>query len=547
MKTGYAKWKRVIVLLISCCLLSHVFSLTALSESQDCRGFNPETNTSYTQGGIAFSIPSHYTLKGRKKDPSTFLGGITDRGAETVLSFAQVDWDEDCDEAICIEAFMEGTRSKTAGKEKVGNEEYNIAEVKIAGKEGVVVFPEESSLEGWTMVHAFIFQADRENVTIVSFAQANHSDTNYFWDFTSMLWTAHSADTQDSGYTPYPAEEYYGLQRIPNIGKLPEKAYTSPDEAKKLVNLLFYVDGTVISVGTWRDICEAIGNEAQEADKSGDFVAIKNQDGVVWVAVPTEADYALPKVDENVRFYGQYVEFNEETQTVGLNSYPEYKNVPDGNEKKEEILFRNIPWGTDYDDVVSQIPEVAFYPFTGEIYKTYSVDQIITEDGLSFECKDINIRGSAIRGSLPVAGYQTTDVDLYFAYVPANGVLSKEKEDSAFYGASYEFTPEDTKGMASDLKGKLTSIYGEASKTTQEKDLWGGIIEYTYWNGANDTLLVMCVDDESASSWKSTEKIRIVYAWREGDKLLQEASDCLKREAVANEKSKFGNGNTDGL
>lgn len=331
MKTGCAKWKRVIVLFISCCLLSHALFLAAFSESQDCRGFNPETNTTYTQGEIAFSIPSHYTLKGRQKDPIMFLGGITDRGAETFLSFSQLDWNEDCDEAECIDAFMEGTRSKTAGKEKVENEEYNIAEVKIAGKKGVVVFPEESSLEGWTMVHAFIFQADRENLTIASFAQANHSDTNYFWDFTRMLWTAHSVDTQDSGYTPYPAEEYYGLQRIPNVGKLPEKAYSSPDEAKKLTNLLFYVDGTVISVGTWRDICEAIGNKAPEADKSGDFVAIRNQDGVVWVTVPTEADYALPKIDENVRFYGQYVEFNEETKTVGLNGYPAYEDVPIGN------------------------------------------------------------------------------------------------------------------------------------------------------------------------------------------------------------------------
>lgn len=214
---------------------------------------------------------------------------------------------------------------------------------------------------------------------------------------------------------------------------------------------------------------------------------------------------------------------------------------------RKEIIFRDIPWGTSYDDVVSQIPDVTFYPFTGEIYKTYSVDQIITGDGLRFENSDINISGNSVYGSLSVAGYQTTDVDLYFAYVPVNGVLTKEKADSAFYGASYEFTPEDTKGMASDLKEKLTSIYGEASKTTQDKDLWGGVVKYTYWYGANDTLLVLCVDDESASRWKSTEKIRIVYAWREGDKLLQEASDCLKREAVANERSNFGDGNTNGL
>ena len=409
MNTGCAKLKRAIVLLISFCLLPYAFFLTAFSESQDCRGFDPETNVAYTQGGIAFSIPSHYTLKNHEEESDIFWGGIT--ATETLLSFSQTYWNADWDKATCIEAYMEGIRSKTAGKEKVENEEYNIAEVKIAEKEGFVVFPEESNLEGWTTIITFIFQKDRENVTVASFLQADNSDTNYFWDFTRMLWTAHSADTQDSGYTPYPAEEYYGLQRIPNIGKLPEKAYSSPDEAKKLTNLLFYVDGTVVSVGTWNDICETMGNEAPETDKSGDFVAIKNQDGVVWVTIPTEADYALPKIDENVRFYGQYVEFNEETQTVGLNGYPAYKNVPDGNKNQEEILFRNIPWGTNYDDVVSQIPEITFHSYSGEYFKTYSVDQIITGDGLRFENSDINISGGDVRGSLSVAGYQTTGVD----------------------------------------------------------------------------------------------------------------------------------------
>lgn len=115
------------------------------------------------------------------------------------------------------------------------------------------------------------------------------------------------------------------------------------------------------------------------------------------------------------------------------------------------------------------------------------------------------------------------------------------------YAASYEFEPVNTKLMAEDLEGKLSSLYGEPSKTASNTDIWGGVVNYTYWYGANDTLLVLCVDDKSGSTWKSDEEIRIVYAWREGDRLLQEASDCLEREAIASEKSKFGNGNTNGL
>ena len=62
MNTNCTKWKRVLVLLISFCLLSHAFFLTAFSEQQDCKEFNPETNVAFTQGGIVFSIAPYRLL-----------------------------------------------------------------------------------------------------------------------------------------------------------------------------------------------------------------------------------------------------------------------------------------------------------------------------------------------------------------------------------------------------------------------------------------------------------------------------------------------------
>lgn len=214
---------------------------------------------------------------------------------------------------------------------------------------------------------------------------------------------------------------------------------------------------------------------------------------------------------------------------------------------REEILFRDIPWGTNYENATSQVPEVNFVSYQGESIKTYSVEEIVYGFGIRFEYTDINIKAHNLFGSICVAGYDTSSVDLFFAYVPVGDSLSRLDKDSALYAASYEFNPIDTKAMAKDLKEKLSAMYGDPSETSHGEDFWGGAVDYTYWYGANDTLLVLCVDDESESRWKLSERIRIVYAWREGDRLLQEASDCLEREAIAGEKSKFGNGNTNGL
>lgn len=214
---------------------------------------------------------------------------------------------------------------------------------------------------------------------------------------------------------------------------------------------------------------------------------------------------------------------------------------------REEIVFRGIPWGTSYENATSQVPDVNFVSYQGESIKTYSVEEIVYGFGIRFEYTDINIKAHNLFGSVCIAGYDTSSVDLFFAYVPVDGSLTKLDRDSALYAASYEFDPIDTKAMAKDLKEKLSAMYGDPSETSHGEDFWGGAVDYTYWYGANDTLLVLCVDDESESRWKLSERIRIVYAWREGDRLLQEASDCLEREAIASEKSKFGNGNTNGL
>ena len=215
----------------------------------------------------------------------------------------------------------------------------------------------------------------------------------------------------------------------------------------------------------------------------------------------------------------------------------------------KEITFRDIPWGTSFAKVDELLGDMQLINISGEAYQTKSIDDITLGDykGLDFEYNDINIIGSALKKEVEVAGYTTEDVNLYFAYIPNNGVLNKTEEESSLYGAKYTFSTTNIDEMAKDLRDKLVSTYGEPVKESSDSDIWGNKCSYLFWSGSNETELVLKTFDAPEDSTLYEDEIEISYIWLEGDKLLQEASDTLKQEAVMKERETYGNGFTDGL
>lgn len=216
---------------------------------------------------------------------------------------------------------------------------------------------------------------------------------------------------------------------------------------------------------------------------------------------------------------------------------------------KTEILFRNIPWGTSYTETDKLISDLNMWAIAGSGYRVYPIDDIVIDDyeGPRFEYDDINIIGICNNDEISVAGYTTSDIELFFAYVPQNGVVNHSKDESALYGAYYEFEPKNLSEMAKDLKQKLTSQYGEPDKTSSRTDWMKNKYTYTFWYGANNTEVVLREMEAAKDSTLYKDGIRIAYAWLEGDKLLQNACDAEKKAAEDSESSNYGNSNTDGL
>lgn len=224
--------------------------------------------------------------------------------------------------------------------------------------------------------------------------------------------------------------------------------------------------------------------------------------------------------------------------------------VPVMAETDKEILFREIPWGTSYADVDALHPEFGLWNLSGDMYVSPSVDAVLVDNhyaGIDFEYGDINIVGNVMNGEIEVAGYTTSEMELYFAYVAQDGVLSKTEENSSLYGAKYKFEAMDLASMSTDLISKLSSLYGEPEKDTEDLDYSGNKYTYTYWYGANDTELVLKTQDAEEDNELYSDEVVISYAWRKGDEILQTASDTLKAEAQGVEAGVYGNGDTNGL
>lgn len=216
--------------------------------------------------------------------------------------------------------------------------------------------------------------------------------------------------------------------------------------------------------------------------------------------------------------------------------------------EKKEILFRDVQWGNTYSEVKSQLYEFSWSEMHFDCMKTHSVGDIIYGDykGIDFTNGGFNMVAYSYNET-NVAGYTTSDIALYFSFpVTENGIEIIE-DDAVFYGATYEFEPQDYGSMYADLSSKLTTLYGEPIKVEKETDLLGIEETCTVWEGENNVLVSLRGEDMKNKEELWEDSLTINYAWKEGDNLLTKASEQMKKEALDSESTAYGNDDVSGL
>lgn len=229
-------------------------------------------------------------------------------------------------------------------------------------------------------------------------------------------------------------------------------------------------------------------------------------------------------------------------------------NIVNNSQKQstdKEILFRDIPWGTSFTDVQNILSDFDWYGMSYEHMKRYPVQEVLTDDDGGtdvFTNGGINIVASPFTDKeTDVAGYKTSNINLYFSYTP-DGIFSKEDSQTELYGAKYEFEPQNLQSMYDDIENKLTSLYGDPADVTADKNWTGAKNTYTWWYGANDSVVVLGKSDFSeVDSDFYKDELWISYAWQKGDELLKAADDAISQSNSDTEASVYGNGSTNGL
>lgn len=193
------------------------------------------------------------------------------------------------------------------------------------------------------------------------------------------------------------------------------------------------------------------------------------------------------------------------------------------NAESHELLFKGIPWGSDMPTVVSQITETSFNDPQNDYAVSTSRNCLDKGDFFGY---DIGVDTYSSK-SVNVAGYSAR-ISLGFAHKPgSNGLLTHKKEDTAFTYAKYYIQHEDARFAMSDLKEKLTKLYGEPNHKNTNY-----VIEYDiyYWEGDNGTIISLMGEFYSSGSTEVT----IIYSFYGADDLYNKAQEALNLEERLN-------------
>lgn len=209
-------------------------------------------------------------------------------------------------------------------------------------------------------------------------------------------------------------------------------------------------------------------------------------------------------------------------------------------EIEEEIKFRGVDWGLPASDVLQALESSGLKWKSGSVATGRKIEDQASGSWSGYYGHDClyYIDTSYSSPSIKVAGYDISDVTLYFACTEKDGKITHEPADTAFYMAKYQLKPKDLQAVYDDFVTKLTAVYGEPD----QKHTKTGVITYqfTYWYGKNNTAVILTSDD----NW---DTIDINYVWYEGEELMKKAEEMQRQAELDEEQSHFGTDNTDGL
>lgn len=177
----------------------------------------------------------------------------------------------------------------------------------------------------------------------------------------------------------------------------------------------------------------------------------------------------------------------------------------------KEILFRNIPWKTSYEECM----ELGFNTshdfanpknrgINGTIFSiytmacSYGVPLVPPHEFYDGYRKTTFSMSCIFNDNIVVAGYNVSSIDADFILPSSSKLGVNSHKDGIFYSAQYKFETKnkDTAAMYASLKSKLTDLYGQPSNFTTKTDDH----KTAAWYGTNNTCAILSLGYPSDST-----------------------------------------------
>lgn len=207
--------------------------------------------------------------------------------------------------------------------------------------------------------------------------------------------------------------------------------------------------------------------------------------------------------------------------------------------KKEEILFRDIPWGTTSKNVKKFLKNKNSSVNFSLWEKGYILYPDTMLDSSSFD--GLNEGGTVIYAhKLTAGGYDIQTAQLHFAYKIQAGKIDRNTD--SLYAALYYFDVVEHEFVYKDLQQKMIDLYGNGKEICKTKTgLIAGVdysgkyeyvINQTTWYGDNNTFVTLqwVSSTNQAESVQNGCGVSMLYGKTDADSMLDDLKEALKQE-----------------
>lgn len=240
-------------------------------------------------------------------------------------------------------------------------------------------------------------------------------------------------------------------------------------------------------------------------------------------------------------------------QTTIATSEEENEIAPTEDDSQSwEITFDGIPWGTTFVEVKERFPELELYAEKDSFVGAYYID--VFKDGVP-TLSEVN---SDLQLAFPANSKSVTDltsnddtkqhhtfgaedcdicsITFYFAYATTDDEYIDYNADNALlYGVNYRV--EGAAQTFGNIAERFRKLCGEPTDNYSEKKYDDTSMNYLVWE--NTDYLIAIHDEEAGfiSSYRTWENsVEVTYAWKNGDKLLDEGAQALHDVKIINAK-----------